>query len=293
MSVDASAGGKPLVVFVAGEASHRYGAHEFNAGGELLVAALNRPESPVRARLYRNGWPAEGIDLSGAAGLVLYMDGGSAHPAIAHPTEIERFVAGGGGLMAMHYAIEVPLGAPADAFSRFLGGYYEDGYSTNPTWQAALELEPDHPVSRGVGALSVFDEWYFSLRFRPSADRIIPLVRAVPDDEARANPTWPRSAKEHVLAASGRKETLAWAVEREDGGRGVGFSGGHFHWNWGNDGFRRLVLNAIVWSAGAEVPARGMNSAPRSLVELEGGQDERRPWFFHDPAEIRERFGLD
>ena len=291
-SAQAAEPAKPLVVFVAGEASHRYGAHEFNAGGEILVAALNRPESPVRARLHRDGWPTAGLDLSEAAVLVLYMDGGDDHPVIPRLEEVERFVAGGGGIVAMHYAIEVPTGAAADAFLRWIGGYYESGYSTNPTWRAALELNASHPVSRGVGPLAAFDEWYFSLRFRPDMQGITSLAQAVPDDAARTNPTWPRTPARHVIAESGKTETLVWAVERKDGGRGIGFSGGHFHWNWGNDAFRRLVLNAIVWTAGAEVPAGGMESARPRLADLENDQDEGRPWFFYDPDEVRERFGL-
>ena len=39
---------------------------------------------------------------------------------------------------------------------------------------------------------------------------------------------------------------VAWAVERADGGRGFGFSGGHFKQGWGNDDQRKLVLNAIL-----------------------------------------------
>lgn len=51
-----------------------------------------------------------------------------------------------------------------------------------------------------------------------------------------------------------------WAVEREDGGRGFGFTGGHFHLNWGNDSFRKTVLNALVWLAKGEVPTSGIES---------------------------------
>jgi hypothetical protein len=52
-----------------------------------------------------------------------------------------------------------------------------------------------------------------------------------------------------------------WALERADGGRGVGFTGGHFHDNWGNDEFRKVVLNALVWLAKMEVPASGIESS--------------------------------
>ena len=42
----------------------------------------------------------------------------------------------------------------------------------------------------------------------------------------------------YYLACS---EHLAWGYERENGGRGFGFSGGHFQWNWAQDDYRTLV----------------------------------------------------
>ena len=53
---------------------------------------------------------------------------------------------------------------------------------------------------------------------------------------------------------------LAWAVERPDGGRGFGFTGAHAHKNWGDPNFRKLVLNAILWTAKLDVPAEGVES---------------------------------
>jgi hypothetical protein len=67
-----------------------------------------------------------------------------------------------------------------------------------------------------------------------------------------------------------------WAVERADGGRGVGFTGGHFHKNWGNDDFRKTVLNALVWLAKAEVPADGVQSAVTD-DELNANLDPKTP----------------
>ena len=57
------------------------------------------------------------------------------------------------------------------------------------------------------------------------------------------------------------REIVAWAAERADGGRSFGFTGGHVHNNWGHDGFRRLVLNAILWVSKRDVPAGGVESA--------------------------------
>ena len=75
---------------------------------------------------------------------------------------------------------------------------------------------------------------------------------------------------------------MAWACERHDGGRGFGFTGGHVHWNWGHDDFRKLVLNAIVWTA-LDVPPDGVPSKTPTLDELMANQDEPVPDKF-DPA---------
>ena len=70
---------------------------------------------------------------------------------------------------------------------------------------------------------------------------------------------------------------VAWAVERPDGGRGFGFTGGHHHINWGHDDFRRTVLNAIVWAAHGEVPADGVPNQTPSQAEIEANQDYPKP----------------
>ena len=67
----------------------------------------------------------------------------------------------------------------------------------------------------------------------------------------------PRGPYQHIVEAKGRDEVLAWAVERPDGGRGFGFTGAHSHKNWGDPNFRKLVLNAILWTAKLDVPPAG------------------------------------
>ena len=51
-----------------------------------------------------------------------------------------------------------------------------------------------------------------------------------------------------------KPQHTSWVTEHSDGGRGFGFTGGHFHKNWANENFRKLVLNAIVWTAKINVP---------------------------------------
>ena len=38
------------------------------------------------------------------------------------------------------------------------------------------------------------------------------------------------------------------------------FTGGHRHANWGNDSFRKVVLNALLWVVRVEVPPNGVVS---------------------------------
>ena len=61
------------------------------------------------------------------------------------------------------------------------------------------------------------------------------------------------------------------------GGRGFGFTGGHNHWNWGDDNLRKVVLNAIVWIAHGEVPTMGVGEDTDAHAGGIGGQSGRNP----------------
>ncbi|MGZ8939432.1 MAG: hypothetical protein ACXW32_09505, partial [Limisphaerales bacterium] len=84
----------------------------------------------------------------------------------------------------------------------------------------------------------------------------------LPSDKTLSRPDGPHSGNPHVREAikKGEPQHVMWAAERQDGGRGFGFTGGHYHKNWANDDFRKVVLNAILWSAKVEVPANGVVS---------------------------------
>ena len=74
---------------------------------------------------------------------------------------------------------------------------------------------------------------------RPNDPRLVPILTSeLPKD----NP---------------KREVIAWAVERDDGGRGFGFTGAHYHDNWHIPNFRRMVVNAILWIAKVDIPAGG------------------------------------
>jgi type 1 glutamine amidotransferase len=248
------------IVLVAGRPSHPPGDHEFNAGCKLLAKCL--AEVPgVDPVVVAGGWPKDEAVFDGARTIVFFMDGGKAHPIVQkdHLEKIQKLTDKGVGLVCLHYAVEVPKGTPGDKFIDWIGGYYETGFSTNPHWTADITKFPEHPTTRGVKPFSIRDEWYFNIRFRPEMKGVTPILAAKPDDKTRQGVSAsPRGPYQHIVDAKGREEVLAWAVERPDGGRGFGFTGAHAHKNWGDPNFRKLVLNAILWSARLEVPADGM-----------------------------------
>jgi hypothetical protein len=63
-------------------------------------------------------------------------------------------------------------------------------------------------------------------------------------------------------------------VERADGGRGVGFTGGHVHRNWKDDNFRKVVLNALLWICKVEVPKDGVESSVSEELILANWDDK-------------------
>ncbi|MFO0423410.1 MAG: hypothetical protein ACK52C_07095 [Planctomycetia bacterium] len=100
------------------------------------------------------------------------------------------------------------------------------------------------------------------------------ILTAVPPDATRERPDGPHSNNPVVRAAKGSREALAWAYERPEGGRGFGCTGAHFHANWENEDFRKLMLNALVWTAGLDVPADGVSSAV-SADDLAANLDDK------------------
>jgi type 1 glutamine amidotransferase len=250
------------IVLIAGKPSHGPGEHEFRAGCLLLQKCL-RGTPGLDVVVCDNGWPKDNSQFDGVAAVVVYADGGPGHPFFQadHAQVIEKLARQGVGLGFMHYAVEVVKGQPGEQMWKWVGGYYEDHYSCNPMWSPDYQSFPDHPISRGVRPFSIQDEWYFNMRWRPDTNGLVRILVARPSDAVRDGPyVWPHGPYPHIQAAKGRDEAMMWACEREDGGRGFGFTGGHHHKNWGNDNCRKVVLNAILWAAKVEVPSNGCES---------------------------------
>src|SRR5208282_5099661 len=116
---------------------------------------------------------------------------------------------------------------------------------------------------------SLRDEWYYHMRFLDGMDGVTPILSAVPPESTRQQPDSSDGGNPAVRARRGMAEVVAWCRQRPDGGRGFGFTGGHVHWNWANDNFRKVVLNGIAWVAKIDIPPGGIPSQRPTLEELE------------------------
>ena len=278
------------VVFVAGTRSHGYAAHEHYAGCHVLAKSLERSLEGYEVELVRGGWPKDESVFEGADAIVMYADGGPRHPVNPHLAAMDKLADAGVGIVCIHYAVEVPAGETGDHFLKWIGGYFEENWSVNPHWTAEFDKLPQHPITRGVKPFKINDEWYYHMRFRDGMKGVTPILTDLPGPETLKRRDGPHAGNPHVRAAVlERKEPqhVAWASAQPNGQRGFGFTGGHFHWNWGDRNFRKLVLNAIVWAAHGEVPAEGVIDQPVTIGRLEKNQDYPQPENF-DRSKVEE-----
>jgi type 1 glutamine amidotransferase len=247
LEVDSSDPALTKIVLIAGAKSHGPGDHEFFAGCSLLMDMLKQTPGvfPVMAR---DGWPRNEAILKGAKAIVLYMDGRGGHPVNRKLDVLQPLIDQGVGWVNLHYAVDYTKETGARVID-WMGGFYDAEISINPHWMADFKTLPDHAITHGVKPFAIKDEWYFNMRWKSDPAGLTPILQATPPDDVRGTP----DAKSHP----GRSEVTAWAYERANHGRAFGFTGGHTHRNWANDDFRRLVVNAILWTAKVEVPKDG------------------------------------
>src|SRR4029453_14323534 len=236
-------------------------------------------------------WPTRMVDgkpvddntpLEGADAILVFADGGERNPAIQGDRIqfLDSLAKKGVGLGFAHYGVEGP---PGEAMHRWTGGYYETNWSVNPMWTPQIQKLPTHPVTRGVQPFATYDEWYFNMRWTPDAalkGRITPILVATPGDDVRKGPyVNPRGPYDHIIADSGKAETMMWVMDRPDGGRSFGFTGGHTHTHWGDVNQRRIVLNALLWIPKVDVPSGGVvdTIAPADLTVNLDPKPARKP----------------
>lgn len=267
------------ILFLSGRRSHGYGSHEFNAGNLLMAELFQSRFSGLETKVFLKGaWPKP-EEFKDVDSVVIFCNGGGGHLVNRHLEAFDKLMKKGVGAAFLHYGVETADGRPGAMFLEWIGGHFERHWSVNPHWVAKFAKFPDHAICRGVKPFEANDEWYFHMRFRPNMAGVTPILSAVAPASTMRRKDGAHSGNPQVRKAVKAKipQHLAWAFERPDGGRGFGFTGLHRHWNFGDDNFRKVVLNAIAWTAKIEIPKAGIVTPTPTQAVLEANLDYPKP----------------
>ncbi len=258
-SVTAAFGRTRNVVLLAGKRSHPPGMHEYLKSVKLLKVLLDRSgRTDIRTEFYFDGWPEDPRVLDRADTIVTFSDGqdGDRYSPVPWMTDdrmriIEKQIKRGCGFMTVHFSTFAPR-QYGPRMLEWTGGYFEwQAEDGSRKWTSDIKkldtdvtiASPRHPVARGLQPFHMNEEFYYRMKFRESDQRLQPILQ-VP-----------------ALPGTPLQQTVAWAVQREDGGRGFATTTGHFFSHWQDANWRRMILNAVVWTAGLDVPSAGVESA--------------------------------
>jgi len=262
------------ILFIAGPCQHPPGTHEAAAGARLLKYCVENAEGvqPVRAEI-SYAWPKDDRLLDETATIVftgdLFPPERMDEPA-AIKGKLAALMDRGCGIVCVHYATGLRAQHVAEdgdhPLLRWLGGYFASGCphhrSTARVCTATVIPEKgDHPVLRGWQTFTFDDEPYWNNYFGKEglAPNVTPLASSMLPPEKP------------------QRQIVAWAVERTDGGRGVGIVLPHFFRSWRVDDLRILVLNSIWWTARLDVPPEGVKCSLPELATFEPGSVDPKP----------------
>ncbi len=245
------------IVLIAGPKSHGpvgNGIHDYPWSVKLLKVMLDNSNvaGRVAVEYHLDGWPKDDRTLDSADTIMVISDGRDGDlyeemPPLQSPERVARIqkqIDRGCGFLTFHFSTFAP-DQYAPQVLDWTGAYFDWEENGQKKWYSAIQTQEtkvelphgEHPVCRGVRPFSMKEEFYYNLRF----GEVTPLL-AVPSLPGR----------------DGDGRYVAWARERKNGGRGFGTTCGHFYDNWRNDDFRRLILNAICWTAQVDVPETGV-----------------------------------
>lgn len=263
--------GERMVGYPEGEHGWAHGVIKINRliQGSSEFAALN----PV-IKVYPAGFPTDLSALDDASVVVLYMglqDGSNPLESAALKQKMDTLMARGVGLVAFHQAFTVrdPAAAP---FVEWLGGV-RIGMTDRTMERVPVSVAtPGHPIANGLSDFAYLDEFYPTIDFGSGTGHT-PVLTARLHTQYRGSAVFDEPAQQKVVG---------WAHERAGGGRSFGYTGLHFVEALDNPQIRKMVLNAIMWTAGGDVPADGITTslppADRTIVLAADAEHAPVPW---------------
>lgn len=250
----AYAGTPKKILFLAGSTAFRPGEHEYAAGCSVLMKLVQ--QSPGIDSQMVIDWPVNANDLVDADCVVMFFDGSAKHQLVkqSHVEQLKKRIDAGVGLVALHQVVDIPKAEQSTILNAF-GAVWEPGHSQRAHWVAVFDTFPEHPIMRGVTPFTIDDGWLYRLRLNKDRGEIVPLLMTTNPKEKSTGSLTPSS-----------DAMVSWAYIRPDNGRSFAFTGGHLHASLAEPGYRRFLVNGILWAAGADVPAGG---APVKLSDEE------------------------
>lgn len=262
------------VVLIAGPKSHGpvgNGMHDYPWSVKLLKVMLDNSNvrEQLRVEYHLDGFPKDITTLDDADTIMVISDGrdGDKFEEAPHFNSevnlkaVQKQIDRGCGFLTFHFSTFAP-DEYAKQICEWSGGYFDWETDGERKWFSAIKTQetdvlpasPDHVVMRGVNQFRMREEFYYNIRFALEGEEIRGLA-----------PLW------KVPTLEGREPdggVVAWAKQRADGGRGFGTTCGHFYDNWRHADFRKLILNAIAWTAKVEVPLDGVASRYFTHAEI-------------------------
>jgi hypothetical protein len=239
------------ILLIAGTPSNKPGQHEYFAGCALLRQWL--AEIPgVAPVMAAEGWPKNEAVFEGVRSVLLFMDGGSKLPFLSpgRRARLHSLASAGVGLVVLHQGIDCPPDLASD-FKSWFGAAFQSDIGCRGHWDVAFASVPSHEITRGLTPFSLpKDGWLYNLHFAESG--VTPILSCPMPDSSRKTA--------HAKSRRGLDETVAWAYLRHNGGRSFGFTGCDLHSNFAEPNQRRLLLNALLWTAKLPVPETGASS---------------------------------
>ncbi len=229
---------KAKVLFIGKNPDHPFGTHMYLHTCKMLAKCLEKHEGVET--VISNGWPKDETVLKGVSTIVVYSTP-AAEFLLDSPYRdqvIEKMDAGV-GLVTLHWASSVNknnfdrLGA---RWMSYLGGTWISNVGLHTGKSPLKQLVPDHPICRGWKEYELLDEYYLNPTI---TDEATPLLQVMAKD---------------------KPVVVGWAFNRkENKGRSFGTTLGHFYNNFQRKPFRKMVVNAILWTGHVKVPEEGAN----------------------------------
>ncbi len=222
---------KSVLLIAGAPDGHPPQTHEYVAGLKIVHDLLaDQPGIALRTVVAHDDWKDGPELLDGTDAVVLFRSEGAKWCSAEAPrlAALKRLAERKGGFSVLHWGMGTRTAEPIAAFVALFGACHggpDRKYRVLGT--KLMPVAKDHPIIRGIGPITIRDEFYFALKQPTTQPAPQPLLQ---------------------IEIDGEPQTVAWAWDRPDGGRSFGFSGLHFHEHWQTPEYRTLVKQGVLWT---------------------------------------------